>query len=190
MLRCVGCALLRCCAAVLRAVRCQRGERRSAVSVPNLPSLRSVAQGAVAVAAAFEKLGVAADEARSAQAQVLALARSTVAAKAREAAEGALARMKERFGATFGKDERGLPRAWRPTDDLAAIAAAAKADAARVLGLLVAVRLDEELDTPGADLGGGIGAKERMRNGNMERGRHGGYRLACVGRGVSQCVCG
>ena len=86
------------------------------------------------------------EQAAAARARLTALCAAVAEAKAREAAQGTLGRMKDRFGKAFTADERGLPRVWRPADDLAAIALRAKADAARVMGLLVALRLDPAFD--------------------------------------------
>jgi len=69
--------------------------------------------------------------------------RALVEDKCAEAAVGAGARLKERFGRVFGFDEKGLPRLWRPTDDIDAAASAAKAAAAETLALLSILRLEE-----------------------------------------------
>jgi hypothetical protein len=75
--------------------------------------------------------------------------RAALEAKARDAASGAPARLRDRFSEVFAKDERGLPRAWRPTDDIDAAAGAGRAEAARTLGALAVLRLDASLDAAG-----------------------------------------
>ena len=73
-----------------------------------------------------------------------ARARELADAKVSDAAARVVKLMKDRFNSAFGKDESGLPRAWRPGDDLHGIARKAKLEAVGVLALLALSRLDPE----------------------------------------------
>jgi hypothetical protein len=90
-----------------------------------------------------------ADAAAALASEVAAELRAALEAKARDAAAGAPARLRDRFSEVFAKDERGLPRAWRPADDIDAAAGAGRAEAARTLGALAVLRLDASLDAAG-----------------------------------------
>lgn len=72
-----------------------------------------------------------------------------VDAKARDAASGAMAHMKQAFARVFSKDSKGLPRIWRPLDDVAAINRKAQREALRVLALLAVSRLGEDATKAG-----------------------------------------
>jgi len=69
-----------------------------------------------------------------------------VEAKSRDAASAALTHMKQAFSRLFSKDSRGLPRIWRPLDDVAAINRKAQKEALRVLALLSITRLGDDTD--------------------------------------------
>lgn len=69
-----------------------------------------------------------------------------VEAKSRDASAAALAHMKQAFARVFSKDSKGLPRTWRPLDDVAAINRKAQREALRVLALLAVSRLDDNVD--------------------------------------------
>ena len=69
-----------------------------------------------------------------------------VEAKSRDASAAALAHMKQAFARVFSKDSKGLPRIWRPLDDVAAINRKAQREALRVLALLAVSRLDDNVD--------------------------------------------
>ena len=71
--------------------------------------------------------------------------------KSRDAATAALAHMKQAFARVFSKDSKGLPRIWRPLDDVAAINRKAQREALRVLSLLAVTRLDDRADKKGDD---------------------------------------
>ena len=65
-----------------------------------------------------------------------------VEAKSRDASAAALAHMKQAFARVFSKDSKGLPRTWRPLDDVAAINRKAQREAL-LLARLAASRLDD-----------------------------------------------
>ena len=70
--------------------------------------------------------------------------------KAGEAAASVGASMHASFSSSFAHDpSTGLPRAWRPREDVDGAAAGAMAGAAAVLGALTVLRLDPQLDAAG-----------------------------------------
>jgi hypothetical protein len=54
-----------------------------------------------------------------------------------EAALTRVTKMRDVFNHSFGLDEHGTPRTWRPRDNIAQLARQARREAARVLALLV-----------------------------------------------------
>jgi hypothetical protein len=107
------------------------------------------ARADAALAAGLGGFDAPPEEAARLGADVASELRASLEARAREAAAGAPARLRDRFAEVFAKDERGLPRAWRPADDVDAAAAAGRAEAARALGALAVLRLDAALDPAG-----------------------------------------
>ncbi|OUS49253.1 root hair defective 3 GTP-binding protein [Ostreococcus tauri] len=75
-----------------------------------------------------------------------------VDAKARDAATAASMHMKQAFARVFSKDSKGLPRVWRPLDDVAGINKKAQREALRVLALLAVTRLDDGADKKSDDV--------------------------------------
>ena len=121
------------------------------------PALRALladetSKAEAALTEAVRGFGAAADAAESAggvlSGELRAQLARTVEEKAREASAGCVARLKERFGEAFSRDDKGLPRVWRPADDIDASASSARAAAVGVLALLAVLRLDASLDEP------------------------------------------
>jgi hypothetical protein len=54
-----------------------------------------------------------------------------------EAALTRVSKMRDVFNSSFSLDDHGTPRTWRPKDNIPQLARQARADAARVLALLV-----------------------------------------------------
>lgn len=86
--------------------------------------------------AALEGYGLAEDELESTHAQLAAAARRQLLVHAREAANTALSRIKDRFSEVFQRDEQGMPRTWQPSVDIATVTAAARRAAAQLLAQL------------------------------------------------------
>ncbi|KAL6774184.1 hypothetical protein ACKKBG_A24075 [Auxenochlorella protothecoides x Auxenochlorella symbiontica] len=90
---------------------------------------------------ALDGYGVGASEGLALIGGVETAARARLLAAAREAANTALSRLRERFHDRFSRDEAGLPRAWTAKSDVAGAAAAGRAAAAALLALLAVARL-------------------------------------------------
>ncbi|CAL9122736.1 unnamed protein product [Musa textilis] len=73
-------------------------------------------------------------------------ARSVVEKKAREEAGKVLIRMKDRFSAVFSQDKDSMPRVWTGKEDVRKITKNARAEALKLLSVMAAIRLDENLD--------------------------------------------
>lgn len=147
-------------ALVDRAVTASRGAVREALE-PNVASLLedipddlwARVREAVAAAAADArgvlraKLdGSGVDEAAMAEAEVAigAHARDLAEELVRRASKSAAALMRDRFATAFHRDARGLPRAWGASEDVVAIAEAARLSAAKALAIIALLRLDED----------------------------------------------
>jgi hypothetical protein len=143
-------------AAALAAAAAEAERRVGAGAAPLLeappadlwPRLRGVFRREGAAAAgrlseAVSGLGLEAADAEALAEALAAAARGRLLACAREAANTALPRLKERFSDAFLKDDAGLPRSWTPAVDVAAAAAGARRAAAALLAQLSVVRLDE-----------------------------------------------
>mmetsp|Transcript_29954 Transcript_29954/g.41475 ORF Transcript_29954/g.41475 Transcript_29954/m.41475 type:complete len:854 (-) Transcript_29954:192-2753(-) len=70
--------------------------------------------------------------------------REVVCGRVRDAAAGAVVRMREAFQSTFQRDEKGMPQLWGARADIPEAAKKAKLSAARVLALLTVSELDED----------------------------------------------
>jgi len=112
----------------------------------NLRSLRSSAVGKwdKEVLQAVSEFDPDADETKRLHDAMRDRITEVVDAKARDAASGAMAHMKHAFARVFSKDSKGLPRIWRPLDDVAAINRKAQREALRVLALLAVSRLGDD----------------------------------------------
>ncbi|CAL8460688.1 g219 [Coccomyxa elongata] len=74
--------------------------------------------------------------------QLANFGRARIESAAREAANTALPRMKERFTEVFSKDEGGMPRTWGPRANIQAANQKARLAAAQLLAQLAVLRLD------------------------------------------------
>jgi len=73
--------------------------------------------------------------------RVRAAAKARLLANAKEAANTALPRLKDRFSESFQKDDQGMPRTWGPAVDIPAVATESRRTAALLLSQLCVVRL-------------------------------------------------
>ncbi|KAK3220482.1 hypothetical protein Dsin_014452 [Dipteronia sinensis] len=73
-------------------------------------------------------------------------ARGLVEAKAKEEAGRVLIRMKERFTMLFSHDSDSMPRVWTGKEDIRAITKTARSASLKLLSVMAAVRLEEEVD--------------------------------------------
>jgi len=112
---------------------------------------REVKTAAAKLTAALHGYGVDPTEEAEVRGKMKAAARGRLLANAREAANTALPRMKDRFAEVFQKDEQGMPRSWTPSVDIAAVANEAKRESARLLSMLCVVRLGATAGATGPD---------------------------------------
>ena len=110
---------------------------------PRLAALlaRAVRKGQAALDAAVEGYGLSIQEQANLHNQLAAVARKQLAVHAREAANTALSRVKDRFNEVFQRDEKGMPRTWQPSVDIPAVTIAARKGAAQLLAQLSFIRL-------------------------------------------------
>ncbi|MBA0552018.1 hypothetical protein Golob_022861, partial [Gossypium lobatum] len=73
-------------------------------------------------------------------------ARGVVEAKAREEAGRALIRMKDRFSTLFSHDSDSMPRVWTGKEDIRAITKTARSASLKLLSVMAAIRLDDNVD--------------------------------------------
>ncbi|XP_022715165.1 protein ROOT HAIR DEFECTIVE 3-like [Durio zibethinus] len=73
-------------------------------------------------------------------------ARGVVEAKAREEAGRVLIRMKDRFSTLFSRDSDSMPRVWTGNEDIRAITKAACSASLKLLSVMAAIRLDDNVD--------------------------------------------
>ncbi|EEF34971.1 Protein SEY1, putative [Ricinus communis] len=73
-------------------------------------------------------------------------ARGVVEAKAKEEAGRVLIRMKDRFSMLFSHDSDSMPRVWTGKEDIRAITKTARSASLKLLSVMVAIRLDDEVD--------------------------------------------
>jgi protein SEY1 len=93
------------------------------------------------LAKALQGYGIDAAEEGELRSRVRASGKGRLLANAKEAANTALPRLKDRFSETFQKDDQGMPRTWAPAVDIPAVAAESKRAAALLLSQLCTVRL-------------------------------------------------
>ncbi|KAI3670537.1 hypothetical protein L1987_87875 [Smallanthus sonchifolius] len=79
-------------------------------------------------------------------------ARGIVEGKTKEEAGKALYRMKERFTSLFNHDSDSMPRIWAGKEDIRAITKTARSSSLKLLSVLAAIRLDEDVDKIGDTL--------------------------------------
>ncbi|KAI3806833.1 hypothetical protein L1987_22748 [Smallanthus sonchifolius] len=79
-------------------------------------------------------------------------ARGIVEGKTKEEAGKALYRMKERFTSLFNHDSDSMPRIWTGKEDIRAITKTARSSSLKLLSVLAAIRLDENVDKIGDTL--------------------------------------
>ncbi|KAJ0785144.1 putative P-loop containing nucleoside triphosphate hydrolase [Helianthus annuus] len=79
-------------------------------------------------------------------------ARGIVEGKTKEEAAKALYRMKERFTSLFNHDSDSMPRIWTGKEDIRAITKIARSSSLKLLSVLAAIRLDEDVDKIGDTL--------------------------------------
>ena len=90
----------------------------------------------------IEGAGVDAQAIKKACAAAEKHARDLAEELVRRASKSAAALMRDRFSAGFHRDERGLPRTWGASDDVASVAEAARRSAAKALSIMALLRLD------------------------------------------------
>ncbi|KAK2653229.1 hypothetical protein Ddye_013085 [Dipteronia dyeriana] len=73
-------------------------------------------------------------------------ARGVVEGKAKEEAGRVLIRMKERFTMLFSHDSDSMPRVWTGKEDIRAITKTARSASLKLLSVMAALRLEEEVD--------------------------------------------
>ncbi|XVF74389.1 hypothetical protein PTKIN_Ptkin13bG0106800 [Pterospermum kingtungense] len=73
-------------------------------------------------------------------------ARGVVEAKAREEAGRVLIRMKDRFSTLFSHDSDSMPRVWTGKEDIRAITKTARSASLKLLSVMAAIRLDDNVD--------------------------------------------
>ncbi|KAF9685133.1 hypothetical protein SADUNF_Sadunf03G0022700 [Salix dunnii] len=73
-------------------------------------------------------------------------ARGVVEAKAREESGRVLIRMKDRFSTLFSHDSDSMPRIWTGKEDIRAITKTARSASLKLLSVMVAIRLDDDVD--------------------------------------------
>ncbi|KAF2323552.1 hypothetical protein GH714_036065 [Hevea brasiliensis] len=73
-------------------------------------------------------------------------ARGVVEAKAKEEAGRVLIRMKDKFSMLFSHDSDSMPRVWTGNEDIRAITKTARSASLKLLCVMVAIRLDDEVD--------------------------------------------
>ncbi|KAJ6348250.1 hypothetical protein OIU76_004673 [Salix suchowensis] len=73
-------------------------------------------------------------------------ARGVVEAKAREESGRVLIRMKDRFSMLFSHDSESMPRIWTGKEDIRAITKTARSASLKLLSVMVAIRLDDDVD--------------------------------------------
>ncbi|XP_010262124.1 PREDICTED: protein ROOT HAIR DEFECTIVE 3-like [Nelumbo nucifera] len=73
-------------------------------------------------------------------------ASGVVESKAREEAGRVLIRMKDRFSTLFSRDSDSMPRVWTGKEDIRAITKAARSASLKLLSVMAAVRLDDNVD--------------------------------------------
>ncbi|MBA0594960.1 hypothetical protein Gorai_011843, partial [Gossypium raimondii] len=73
-------------------------------------------------------------------------ARGVVEAKAREEAGRVLIRMKDRFSTLFSHDSDSMPRVWTGKEDIRAITKTARSASLKLLSVMAAIRLDDDVD--------------------------------------------
>ncbi|XP_039049489.1 protein ROOT HAIR DEFECTIVE 3-like isoform X3 [Hibiscus syriacus] len=73
-------------------------------------------------------------------------ARGVVEAKAREEAGRVLIRMKDRFSTLFNHDSDSMPRVWTGKEDIRAITRTARSASLKLLSVMAAIRLDDNVD--------------------------------------------
>ncbi|XWS16214.1 hypothetical protein CRYUN_Cryun34aG0066000 [Craigia yunnanensis] len=73
-------------------------------------------------------------------------ARGVVEAKSREEAGRVLFRMKDRFSTLFSHDSDSMPRVWTGNEDIRAITKTARSPSLKLLSVMAAIRLDDNVD--------------------------------------------
>ncbi|KAI5593808.1 hypothetical protein BDE02_03G036000 [Populus trichocarpa] len=73
--------------------------------------------------------------------------RGVVEAKAREESGRVLIRMKDRFSMLFSHDSDSMPRIWTGKEDIRAITKTARSASLKLLSVMAAIRLDDDVDS-------------------------------------------
>ncbi|XP_052181348.1 protein ROOT HAIR DEFECTIVE 3-like [Diospyros lotus] len=73
-------------------------------------------------------------------------AREVVEYKAKEEAGRVLIRMKDRFSTLFSHDSDSMPRVWTGNEDIRAITKTARSASLKLLSVMAAIRLDDDVD--------------------------------------------
>ena len=108
---------------------------------------REAKSAATTLSKSLHGYGLEAAEEGDVRGRVRLAARSRLMANAKEAANTALPRLKDRFQDVFQKDEQGMPRTWSPAVDIPGVAAEAKRAAAMLLSQLCIVRITASAST-------------------------------------------
>lgn len=101
---------------------------------------KAAAKACVQLAAAVDGYGLSQEEQVEVEGKVGQAARQQMLVHAREAANTALSRVKDRFNEVFQRDEHGMPRTWQPSVDVTAVTASGRRAAAQLLSQLCFVR--------------------------------------------------
>jgi hypothetical protein len=102
---------------------------------------RESKSAATVLAKALQGYGIDAAQEGELRSRVRTLAKLRLLANAKEAANTALPRLKDRFSETFQKDDQGMPRTWAPAVDIPTVATESRRAAALLLSQLCVVRL-------------------------------------------------
>lgn len=111
---------------------------------------RESKSAATVLAKALQGYGIDAAEEGELRSRVRSAAKLRLLANAKEAANTALPRLKDRFSETFQKDDQGMPRTWAPAVDIPGVAAESRRAAALLLSQLCVVRLGNLITNGGS----------------------------------------
>uniref|UniRef100_A0A383VTW4 Protein ROOT HAIR DEFECTIVE 3 homolog n=1 Tax=Tetradesmus obliquus TaxID=3088 RepID=A0A383VTW4_TETOB len=143
-------------AAVKEALRRTEDELHKLIAVPAVELLQSfpanlwqqlhtvrsqaVSTASTDLSSALAGVTLSAEEQASLQSKLQAAADKKLRDLLQEAALTRVTKMRDVFNSSFGLDEHGTPRTWRPRDNIPQLARQARREAARVLALLAVKR--------------------------------------------------
>ncbi|KAF6265964.1 RHD3/Sey1 [Scenedesmus sp. NREL 46B-D3] len=102
--------------------------------------LQAVATASTDLSSALTGVSLSAEEEAALHIKLQAAADKKLGDLLQEAALTRVTKMRDAFNSSFGLDEHGTPRTWRPRDNIAQLARQARRQAARVLALLAVKR--------------------------------------------------